>query len=143
MVFILKRLWKRHKVITLAIAILISIILMASGAKIWFYINFLLGSDIIVKLDTEQENLFLTRGEEEIVKFKASVTTNPFCIAECEYSFKDISQNREIEKDKFTLRPGKNLEVEYNLKATKLGEGQELYRFDGLSLPFRPILLLF
>lgn len=120
---------KQNKVLIIIIAILLLIILFSFGTKIFLLTNFLLGNDIIVKLNADKEFLFLERNQEETIVFEASVTTNPFCKAVCSSTFKDISKNTIIEQDKFTLKPSINLQKKYTLKATSLGYGIELYSF--------------
>ncbi len=126
----LKSLWKEKKITLVIILILLMMFFMAFGAKIYLYINFLLGNDTVIKLETSKEYIYLKNGNEETIEFEASVTTNPFCTAQCEYTFKDISRNIDISQDRFTLRPGKPLRKAFKIKATQIGTGQELYRFD-------------
>ncbi|MBW2995872.1 hypothetical protein KY332_01090, partial [Candidatus Woesearchaeota archaeon] len=96
---------KQHKLLITILAIIIVIFLITSGAKIWLYINFILGNDIIVKLDVDKETIYIPHDQEQEITFTSSVTTNPFCKAMCSYKFKDISNNFVIEKDEFTVRP--------------------------------------
>lgn len=125
----LKNLSKKEKFMVIA-ALMFIIILLAFGAKILLYINFILGNDIIVQLDSSKTNLNLLHNQKENITFEAKVTTNPFCKAYCYSEFKDISQNIIIEKDEFNLRPGIPVKKEYSIEAKKLGSGQELYRFN-------------
>lgn len=118
----------KNKVI-ISLIIIILIILFFSGAKIFLLANFLLGNDLVVKLNVDKEIISLVRGQEENVVFQASVTTNPFCSASCRSTFKDISRGKIIEQDMFTLKPAIKLHKDYTIKATRLGSGVELYRF--------------
>src|SRR3989338_2934790 len=61
------------------------------GTKSYLYFNFLIGNDIIIKLDVSQENFNLQHGQEGILNFKSSATTNPFCTASCTAKFEDLS----------------------------------------------------
>lgn len=126
----LKELVKRNKVTIVIILIILLILLLVFGTKIWLYLNFILGNDIVVKLEVNQEDFSLVKGEEEDIVFEAKVTTNPFCTAECNSVFEDISNNRIIEQNSFILRPGIPLKKEYKLEVSGLGEGQLLYRFN-------------
>ena len=125
----LKNLSKKEKLMV-AVALIFIIILLAFGAKILLYINFVLGNDVILQLDSNKENLNLLHNQKENITFEAKVTTNPFCKAYCYSEFKDISQNIIIEKDEFNLRPGIPVKKEYSIEAKQLGSGQELYRFN-------------
>jgi uncharacterized alpha/beta hydrolase family protein len=106
-------------------------LLIVSGvaAKGYLYVKFLLGNDIAVKLSTDKEVLSLQRGQQELITFKASVTTNPFCTAECTAIFSDISSNMTIEAEQFTLRAAIPYKKEYAIQATRHGTGQDLYSF--------------
>lgn len=126
----LKKLWHRHRFLFITLLIVLAALLIFLGIKISLYAYFLLGNDTIIKVEADKEDLFLVRGEEGVVKIKASVTTNPFCTARCDYSFRDISRELYVDKDVSVLRPGMPLEKEYILKVLKLGSGQELYRFE-------------
>jgi len=119
---------KRRKwlVISIAAAVLLLIVF---STKIALYANFLLGNDIVVKLEAGREFLSMVHGEKEPVSFEASITTNPFCAATCTSEFTDISSNTVIEKDEFELKPGFPLHKNYVVDPVRLGTGQELYRF--------------
>ena len=119
---------KEHRTIIIISAIIITI-LVTSGTKAFLYLNFILGNDVIIHLDADKEDLNLIREGEESVNFKASVITNPFCTAECESSFEDISNNKTIDYDKFKLTPGIPITKEYKIRVDNFGEGQKLYRF--------------
>lgn len=126
----LKKLWRKHKLLILILLSVLAALLIFFGAKVFLYTYFLLGNDIIIKVEADKEDLFLVRSEEGVVKLKASVTTNPFCTARCEYSFRDLSRDLFVDKDISVLRPGIPLEKEYGLKVLRLGSGQDLYRFE-------------
>lgn len=112
------------------VALSFILILLVFGAKLLLYINFILGNDLIITLDSSNENLNLLHNQKENLTFEAKVTTNPFCKAVCYSEFKDISKNIVIEKDKFNLRPGIPVKKEYSIEAKQIGSGQELYRFN-------------
>ena len=127
-----KKNWaKNHKkiiIIVTLIIIILSFIMFAT--KAWLYLNFILGNDIILRLSADKEDILLFRNQEQEVKFEAKITTNPFCTAQCESLFEDISNNKQIGQDNFTLRPGMPLTKAYRLKTEKFGEGMFLYRFN-------------
>jgi archaellum component FlaC len=119
---------KQHKPLII-IALIVFLFLAAFGTKGFLYLNFILGNDIIIHLDADKEDLKLVRGEEESISFKASITTNPFCNAQCKSYFEDISRNNTIENNTFKLSPGMPITKEYKIKIDEFGEGQKLYRF--------------
>jgi alpha/beta hydrolase fold len=118
---------KRWLVITIISVVLILLIIF--GAKLYLVVNLLLGNDVIIKLDADKELINIVHGEESNVNFKASTITNPFCVAICESGFFDVSGNKTIEDDAFTLRPGISTTKTYKIIAPNLGIGQELYKF--------------
>jgi len=120
----------KHKVWIASGLTILLIIFIIFGAKIWLYFGFILGNDLIVKLDVDNQNIELVHGQEEIVQFQAKATTNPFCSALCNSYFTDISNNKIIEKRDFKLRPGNPFDVKYTLKSPNSGTGLNLYRFD-------------
>ena len=99
------------------------------GAKIALFINFMLGNDIVVKLESDKAHIFVQRPSSEDVSFTASVTTNPFCSASCSYIFEDISRGSVIDSASFSLKPASPLERKYDVSAGDLGSGVSLYRF--------------
>ncbi len=123
------RTWLKEHRAMIIISVIMIIIFVASGTKTFLYLNFILGNDIIIHLDADKEELNLVRGGEESVNFKAGVITNPFCTAECESSFEDISNNKTIDYDNFKLAPGIPITKEYKIMVDDFGEGQKLYRF--------------
>ncbi len=125
-----KKWLKKNKVIVILILSALFLFFFFFGAKTVLYINFLLGNDIVVKLNVDKADISLLHGQEENISFEASVKTNPFCTSECESTFKDISKGNFIEHDKFILKPRKPLLKQYIIKPTQLGTGQNLYRFD-------------
>jgi len=120
---------KKNKVLVISIVIILIVLFSVSGAKIFLLVNFILGNDIVVKLNVDKEVISIVRGQEENIVFEASVTTNPFCSASCSSTFKDVSRGAIIEQDRFILKPAIKSLKEYTIKAERPGEGMELYSF--------------
>src|SRR3989344_2728185 len=120
----------KKKEVLIPLSIIVIILLIIFGAKILLFINFLVGNDIVIKLEADKEILSLKHNEKENIKFKAAVTTNPFCHAICNSNFEDISNNKTIEEDTFRLNTGSPIEKEFTLEAKEKGAGKELYRFN-------------
>jgi hypothetical protein len=97
----------------------------------YLYANFLLGSDILVKLSSTNDNIFFNDNSNQNVTFKISVTTAPFCSVECSYKFFDISKGVEIESGAFNLTTSFSKLKQYNLSNENLIFGtQVLKRFE-------------
>jgi hypothetical protein len=118
------------KWIIISSIILILLILILFGTKLYLWANFLLGNDLVIKLDSNKASFFLKHGEEADLKFDLSVSTNPFCQAYCNLSFEDLSTSQLLDQQEAALRPGFPISKVYALKSTKLGKGQDLYRFN-------------
>ncbi len=126
----LKKIKSRNKKIKIAIIILILAILLGLfGTKIYLYTNLLLGNDLIIKLDSDKDNLLLVHNQNDDINFNIQGTTNPFCKTICNYNFIDISNNKTIDEGSFNLSTTNLISKRYDLRADKIGKGQELYRF--------------
>lgn len=122
---------KHTKKYLIIIALLLTIlIIFLFGAKIYLIFNLLSGNDVLVRVNINKENLFLTNSQEESIKAKTDIVANPFCSVYCNYEFKDISSNEILESDSFSLKTLSPINKEFKLKAPSSGEGQELYRFE-------------
>jgi hypothetical protein len=120
----------KGKSLLFLILILVSLFLFFFGTKLYLYINFMLGNDIIINLDANKVNFNITRDEFANVEFQSSVRTNPFCKAECTSSFLSLSGNSVIESERFDLKTGAPYKKSYNLGIGKLGEGLDLYQYN-------------
>ncbi len=106
------------------------IVIIIYGAQIMLYIKFLLGNDIIVNLHSDDKEIDLENGQSQKIKFTSSITSNPLCKSVCNSKFIDISNNKVIEEDKFSIKTGIPVSKEYTLSAEGNGTGQEIFRFD-------------
>lgn len=123
------RLISRHRAFIAALAIIVAVIAVMFGAKIFLFVNFLLGNDVVIKVEADKTSLSLFRHQPGNVSFQASVATNPFCQAFCESRFEDISQGLVVGNDSFVLKPGSPVVKQYGVEVSRFGTGQELYRF--------------
>jgi len=121
---------KKRRIIIVTSLFLGIIIVSLFSTQLALYLNFLIGNDVVVKLEADKHHLYLNHSEEGVIKFEEFITTNPFCSAECEYKFIDISNNEVIETNNFISEKLTPLHKEFTIKADKLGVGQKLYRFD-------------
>ena len=120
----------KKKVIILGILLVLAIVIIIFGAKLYLLVNMLIGNDVLVRVNADKENLFLYHNKSEVVKIKTDVLANPFCTVYCNYTFKDISSNLDLDFSNFTLKSLNPLLKEFNLTAPSKGEGQRLYRFE-------------
>jgi len=120
---------RKHRKKILALIIIGALLFLFLSTKTALYVNFLLGNDIVVRLDQSAESLTLPNGVTEQVTFGARVATNPFCKATCIAAFHDISTGTTLDMQSFDLRPSNPFTQEYDVTARGPGEGQQLYRF--------------
>ncbi len=111
------------------ILITVTLLLAFFSTQIALFLNFVIGNDTAVKLKVSPEYLQLVHGQKEPLVVEASVTTNPFCKAECSSTFEDISSHKIIDNATFTLRPSDPFQHQYEIIAPATGEGIKVYRF--------------
>jgi hypothetical protein len=119
----------RKRYLIAGIVILGVILLAFLAFELYLYFNNAIGNDTIVSLTADRDSVTLKRGETANITFKASVQANVFCTANCTAVFEDIGRNKVVESTGFMLAPGMPVSRSYALQATRLGTGQELYRF--------------
>ena len=122
------------------ILILIAIILIFLIAKLYLYINFILGNDTSVKLSSTTEFLSLHHKENASVEYEASVTANPLCKVTCSAEFKDLSSNNLLDEAEFTIQPGTPVKKQYSIISPSTGIGNKLYRFKMQCTSIKTIL---
>ncbi|MBD3249640.1 alpha/beta fold hydrolase [Candidatus Woesearchaeota archaeon] len=122
--------FSKHRLLTALIIVLLVLIITGAGAKLLLYVDFFLGKDILVTLDTDKKHLSMVHGQEQDIIFEAKVRTNPFCSARCSYSFKDISDDKVMGQENFEMSPADPFKKEFTVKSPDTGEGIWLYRFD-------------
>ncbi|MEK6856410.1 MAG: hypothetical protein AABX49_00185, partial [Nanoarchaeota archaeon] len=124
-----KRLIRNKKLVALILIISIILIIFL-GAKIYFYLNFLIGNDIIIKLNVNKEYVYLVHGETDILEFETKVTTNPFCSAVCTSSFIDVSRGVVLDQSKFSVKPGNPFKQAYEITSKSKGIGKDVYNYE-------------
>ena len=110
-------------------AILIALVSIVLGTKLALYLNFLLGNDIVVKLETPQAHFHLKGADEAKAQFSAQVATNLFCSAKCSAQFWDLSNGILLDETNFSITPSDPEVREYVLKKSRNGFGTDLYSF--------------
>jgi len=124
-----ERFLTKYRWLIIGIAIIAGITILFFGTKIYLLLNFLLGNDIVVKLDTNTTSVQLSRGQQADILFTAGVITNPFCSAECTATWYDKSSGALKDTQAFKLSPGVPYQKTYTIEANRYGSGQELYQF--------------
>ena len=126
------RMWnwiKEHKITSFATIIILLLVFSSAGFQGYLYLHYLLGNDVIVQLKGSNEDFHLVNGEKAEVDFTASVRTNPFCTANCNSEFRDVSSDKLLDKQEFILERGRPFETSHNVTGKETGTGQKLYSF--------------
>jgi len=118
-----------RKVIYFFVFLILIVIAVLLGGKIYLFAKMLLGNDLVVTLSTDNENLFLINGQEKMIEFKSQAIVNPFCSSYCSYDFVDLNKGLTIENGKFNINPAKTVSKEFTIKVNDDGFGQDLYNF--------------
>ena len=119
-----------YKYIRIIMIILLLSILTLIFIQLYFYTKFILGNDILVKVSVDKDNIFFKENSQENVTFKILVTMNPFCIAECQYEFTDISKDKTIDSGNFKIVSIFSKSLIYPFKRNEFSQDQILNRFE-------------
>jgi len=122
-----KKINKRN--IIIIISALVLLLLIIFGAKTLLYIRVLLGNDLVIKLDSDKENIFLNHGQSQKITITSQAVSNLFCDTSCDSTFIDLSRGQIIEESSFDILK-LPVKKDFTLTAKNQGIGQELYRFD-------------
>lgn len=125
-----KRKFRKRKIVLALIIFLVFLALLIFGAKVYLLVNLFLGNDVLIKLSTSNENLFLVHGDSQNLSLKTDILTNPFCSVDCGFNFVDLSTGEIFENSSFSLKTIQPVTKTYLLKAPLKGTGQKLYRFN-------------
>ena len=94
-------------------AIILILIFILFGTKIYLLVHYLLGNDVLINTIPDSENFFLVHGESKPVNFQISVLANPFCQAECSYIFEGISENKIYDNGTLNAKLTSSIKKEY------------------------------
>ncbi|MBI4151824.1 alpha/beta fold hydrolase [Candidatus Woesearchaeota archaeon] len=119
----LLRLWNEHRKITIAVLVVSTLLLSLFGTQLYLYLNFLLGNNVVVKLDVSPLLLQVVSGEQGVIRVEASVTTNPFCSASCTLRVVNLARDTILVEEEAVLRPGISLERDIAISVTEKGHG--------------------
>ncbi len=115
--------WKGHRKLSILILLTVTILFFLFGTQTYLYINFLLGNNVVVKLDVSPQLLKISQEETNSIKIKASVATNPFCSASCSLEVINLASETTLLQEEATLRPGLGLDREVTITAPQKGHG--------------------
>ncbi len=118
-----------NKALLIGLIVFVVVILILFGAKIYLYLQYLLGSDTLISLDSSNDFLNLKQGESAEISFKTKVMANLFCSPVCSYSFENIGGNYVADEATTSLKPGISFKKEYQITIPSNGAGVLLYRF--------------
>ncbi|MFA5070897.1 MAG: alpha/beta fold hydrolase [Candidatus Pacearchaeota archaeon] len=136
-----KMVHNKRKLIVVAFSLLIVV-----GLIFWqlsLYVNFILGNDILVQLSSDKDNLFFANDSVEEVSFKISVTMNPFCVAQCEYEFLDLSYGKTIESGTLNIDSIFSKTKTYTLNKTDVASGSQNLNSFEISCKSKKTILCF
>ncbi|MCB9359418.1 alpha/beta fold hydrolase [Candidatus Woesearchaeota archaeon] len=117
------RIWILISIIAVAL-----ILLSLFSFKLYIYFKFILGEDLLVKIDAPNDISILSNGDKAIAHFETTITANPFCEIVCTYGLEDLSHDsfQEVESVKIKTR---NFQTDYIVSAPSRGEGTVMYRY--------------
>jgi hypothetical protein len=120
----------RKRILIISGIIILVILAILFGAKIYLYIRMLIGNDVIITIIPDKENLFLVHQQEQEINIKISALANLFCNVECNYTFMDISDDVIYENSTLNLKVTDSATKTYTITAPEKGTGQKLYRLE-------------
>lgn len=110
----------------------IAFILMIISIPIFFnfylYIKALVGNDLLISLDTKDQNFVLKNGEEQGFNVKAKVLINPFCSANCSITLKDLAKDSIVDYENMYIGVSTPFSKNYLLRPEEDKFGKKLYK---------------
>jgi len=125
-----KRFWKKHRVLSWLIILIITTLVVIGGFQVFNYLRFILGYDLTIRLSADKNDINIIDGQNETVTLNVNRISKIFCNTECEYSFSDLSGNNLISHGNFYMKSPITQKIQQEVKAPDWGEGQKVYSFD-------------
>jgi len=94
----------------------------------YLYYKALIGNDLLVSLDVENQNIKIKNGEEIDIGIKAKVLANPFCSANCSLVLEDLSSGKKMFKEEVFIKFSSPLSKHYSINPNEEKYGQKLYK---------------
>ncbi|MFH1209338.1 MAG: hypothetical protein V1663_00930, partial [archaeon] len=123
-------LYNINKILFILTVVIFLIFLVIFSVKSYLYLSFFFGNDVLISLESDKNDLQLLNGQIGNVTISANVKSNPFCKVTCTYDFVYLGNFTHIENNTVILGSLEPLSRNYEIKADKHGDGQDLYRFD-------------
>lgn len=121
----------KKRFLVLFFAVIGIFLLIIFGARIYIYVQYLIGSDLAIKLDVNNEVFFVENGQNVDLEFKIYSITNFFCKVECDSLLVDLGKNQIVKEDTFNIRiPSGFYKIRHSLLIDDLNSGQKLYRYE-------------
>lgn len=98
-----KRVFKTHKFISIIILLALLSMLFLIGARLYLYFQFMLGNDLIIRIDAEQVSFSHSDSQKNTFHAKIYSYTNFFCHVNCSLTLEDISDSMLIKTEEFEL----------------------------------------
>jgi uncharacterized alpha/beta hydrolase family protein len=121
---------KGRRSFLIAVFILVALFVALLSIQFYLYFNFLLGNDIAVRAAVDKEFLDLKHGDKEDIEVSATVFTNPFCEAMCNYSFSNLANGEKVKSGYFKFSNSEPFSERYEIEAPVKGVGETVYRFE-------------
>jgi len=118
---------KRKKKANL-VGLIFMVVFMVVFFNFYLHIKTMLGNDLLVSLNIEEENFVIKNGEEVNIEITAKVLTNPFCKANCFLTLRDLSNDELIYEDNIFIKVSSPLSKEYKISSAWEQSGQKLYK---------------
>jgi len=118
---------KIRKKIVYLIAFFLFIVSILVFLNFYLYVKALLGSDLLISLDSKNKTLIIENGGEGIFNLQAKVLTSPFCQASCLISLKDLSNGNLVYNETVHLSVSSPLIKEISISTNEETSGQTLY----------------
>ena len=94
----------------------------------YFYFKALVGNDLLISLDVEDQDFVLRNMEWESFGAKAKILTNPFCSANCSIVLEDLAEDKILDYNNVYVRVSSPFSKEYILTSNEDKFGQKLYK---------------
>lgn len=121
--------FRRHKILVIAIVLIMLAVGAVYGTRLWANFSFLLGKDLIIYLTPNEKSLDLHYGDTGQVAINITSGNQLFCRASCNYEFIDRSSNAVLDSGVFNITPNGHFAENYNVSVSRLGTGQDIYNF--------------
>lgn len=115
---------KKANVIGIIVMLIFSILFF----NFYLYFKSMMGNDLLISLDVNDENIEIINGEEIDIEVKAKILTNPFCSANCSLTLEDLGSGEKVFQDEILIKLSSPLLKQYSINPNEEKYGQKLYK---------------